>query len=192
MMKILYNLNNKLKKQDIIVKNNNGDILPSKNKKKEIEKIEEKDELQFSIIKENSGGSSGSINEMMNIDKIDKNNNNMEISIVQLDKLEEKEKNILQLKNFIDSLESDIKYIENALHKYKNSSNDLIMESGLFGINSMVFINKKDEKEEQENNEGDSSEKKVKYFNELKNEFISLKKKLIDLLGLYKTEKEFT
>ena len=192
MMKILYNLNNKLKKQDIIVKNNNGDILPSKNKKKEIEKIEEKDELQFSIIKENSGGSSGSINEMMNIDKIDKNNNNMEISIVQLDKLEEKEKNILQLKNFIDSLESDIKYIENALHKYKNSSNDLIMESGLFGINSMVFINKKDEKEEQENNEGESSEKKVKYFNELKNEFISLKKKLIDLLGLYKTEKEFT
>ena len=186
MMKILYNLNNKLKKQDIIVKNNNGDIKPNK---KKIEKIEEKDELQFSIIKENSNGSNNSITEMMNEDKI---NNDMEISVVQLGKLEEKEKNIIQLKNFINSCESDIQYIQSAIHKYKNSSNDLIMESGVFGFKSMVFINKKEENEGGENNEVDSSEKKVQYFNELNNEFISLKKKLIDLLGLYKTEKEFT
>ena len=186
MMKILYNLNNKLKKQDIIVKNNNGDIKPNK---KKIEKIEEKDELQFSIIKENSNGSNNSITEMMNEDKI---NNDMEISVVQLGKLEEKEKNIIQLKNFINSCESDIQYIQSAIHKYKNSSNDLIMESGVFGFKSMVFINKKEENEGEENNEVDSFEKKVQYFNELNNEFISLKKKLIDLLGLYKTEKEFT
>ena len=186
MMKILYNLNNKLKKQDIIVKNNNGDIKPNK---KKIEKIEEKDELQFSIIKENSNGSNNSITEMMNEDK---NNNDMEISVVQLGKLEEKEKNIIQLKNFINLCESDIQYIQSAIHKYKNSSNDLIMESGVFGFKSMVFINKKEENEWGENNEVDSSEKKVQYFNELNNEFISLKKKLIDLLGLYKTEKEFT
>ena len=187
MMKILYNLNNKLKKQNIIVKNNNDDIMPQKNIPKEIEKIEEKDELQLSIIKDS--GSNDSVNEMMNVDK---NNNNMEISIVLLDKLEEKEKNIIQLQNFINSCESDIQYIQSAIHKYKNSSNDLIMESGIFGFKSMVFINKKDENEVQENNEVDSSEKKVKYFNELNNEFISLKKKLIELLGLYKTEKEFT
>lgn len=188
MMNILYNLNDKLKK-DIIVKNNNRDLIPPKNKKNEIEKIEEKEELQLSIINDNSG-SNNSINEMMNIDR---NNNNMEISTVQLDKLEEKEKNIIQLKNFIDSCESDIRDIESRIQKYKYSSNDLVMENGVLDNISMVFINKKDEKEGQENHEmEDSSEKKIRYFNEIKNEFISLKKKLLDLLELYKTEKKFT
>ena len=65
------------------------------------------------------------------------------------------------------------------------------MESGVFNDRSMVFINKKEE-EENMDTEMDNSEKKIEYLEELKNLFITLKKKLVNISELYETEKEFT
>lgn len=181
-MVILQNLSNQLKKDNIILKDSNKDKLAKVNQKIVKENIiEEKEEFQLSLIKENSDNS---INEGINLDK-----NNMEISIVQLDKLEEKEKNIIQIQNLIKSCEVDIQYLDNSIHKYKNCTNDLVMESGIFNEKSLVFINKK---ESNENIEVDDSERKVKYFEDLKAKFLSLKYKLENLLRLYKTEKNLT
>jgi hypothetical protein len=166
MMNILNKLSTELKNETIILK------------KKELEQdnvIPEENELQLSIIKENSENS------------LIKNNNDLEISEVCEEKLEEKEKNILQIKNLIKSCEQDMVYINKTLHKYKNSTNELMMESMVFGDKSMVSIDKKDNIEDK-----DDSEEKVQYFNELNNKYIRLKKKLDDLLSLYKTEKELT
>ena len=165
MMNILNNLSKELKTESIILKN------------KEIEQdkiIPEKNESDFSLIK---GNFDNSINEEI------KNDNNLEISVVCEGKIEEKEKNILQIKSLIKSCEQDIEYIKKTLHKYKNSSNELIMESKIVNDVSVVEINKKDEFEER-----DDSEEKAKYFNELNNEFICLKAKLEDLFSLYKTK----
>ena len=65
------------------------------------------------------------------------------------------------------------------------------MESGVFNDRSMIFINKKEE-EENMDTEMDNSEKKIEYLEELKNLFITLKKKLVNISELYETEKEFT
>ena len=184
MMEILNDLSHKLKKEEIILKQSSSDKPSQKNISKEKNK-DKKDELSLSLIKESS--IDNSINEVIDISK----NKNLEISIVQLDKLEEKEKNIIQIKNLINKCEEDIKYIKNAIHKYKNTSNNLIMESGVFNDRSMVFINKKEE-EENMDTEMDNSEKKIEYLEELKNLFITLKKKLVNISELYETEKEFT
>lgn len=182
-MEILNKLSNELKKENIVLKNKNAEKKNFINQKIEKEKIiDEKEEIQLSLIKENSD-SNNSINEV--IDK----SNDIEISIVEQEKLEEKEKNILQIQNLINSCKLDLQYIDKEIRKYKNSSNDLMMESDIAGFKSMVFINKK---EEEEKSELDDSHQKMMYFQNLKKEYISLKTKLEELLALYKTEKEFT
>ena len=177
-MNILNDLSNKLKNEEIVLKNSK-DKSPPKNKQKENNKDKQM-ELSLSLIKENSD------NSLLDIEK----NNNMEISIVLLEKLEEKEKNIVQLKNLINKCESDIKYIKDAIHKYNNCTNDLMMESGVFNDKSMVFISKKEE-EENRDTEIDNNEK-IEYFKLLKNKFTSLKNKLVNILGLLESEKELS
>lgn len=180
-MTILHNLSKELKSDNIILKDD--EHLPHK-QKKEIEKykkIDEKDELQFSIIKENIYES-----ENENLGKI---NNDLEISVVCQGKIEEKEKDVLTIKSLIKSCERDIEYLNKIIHKYKNSTKDFIMKSMIVDDKSMVFI---DKNESQENLEIDDTEKKIKYFDDINNEFVCLKKKLEDLLSLYKTEKDLT
>ena len=112
MMEILNDLSHKLKKEEIILKQSSSDKPSQKNILKEKNK-DKKDELSLSLIKESS--IDNSINEVIDISK----NKNLEISIVQLDKLEEKEKNIIQIKNLINKCEEDIKYIKNAYLQLK-------------------------------------------------------------------------
>ena len=178
-MGILNTLSHKLKKDEIVLKNSK-EKSPPKNKQKE-KKSDKPEELSLSLIKENSD------NSIIDLDK----NNNMEISIVQLDKLEETEKDIVQLKTLINKCESDIQYIKSIIHRFKNSTNELIMESGVFNDKSMVFINKKEEEENSDINV-DNTENKIDYFKRLKDKFTSLKNKLESILGLYESEKELS
>ena len=181
MMEILNTLSNTFKKENIILKNRN-----EAGSKEKI--IDEKDELKLSLKNEDSD-TLDSINDMWDMDK--NNNNNIEISIVQPEKLEEKQENIKQINEIIHSCESDIKYLDNEIKNYENSSNDLLMKSQILDNNmSIIVINKNEEKKE--NEVCDNTEQKIQYYQDLKNKFISLKKKLEELLALYKTEKEFT
>ena len=179
MMDILQNLSTKLKNENIILKNNEEKISNQQNEKKNIEENKEKINLQLSLIKENSDSS----NDLNLPDK----NNNIEISMVHQGKLEEKEKNICQIENLIDSCTDDLDYIEKKIYRCKNTTKDVIMESGVFEDKSMVFVNKNEE----EDNDNDTTDK-LKYFKELKNELNSLKTQLENLLELYKTEKQLT
>ena len=183
MMEILNNLSNRFKKENIILKNRNEEKLAGA---KQEQVIEEKDELKLSLKKEDTDDGSDSINEMYNMDK----NNNIEISMVQPEKLEEKQENIKQIHELINLCESDIKYLDNEIKNYENSSNDLLMKSQILDNISIIVINKNEEKKE--NEVCDNTEQKIQYYQDLKNKFISLKKKLEELLALYKTEKEFT
>ena len=181
MMEILNTLSNTFKKENIILKNRN-----EAGSKEKI--IDEKDELKLSLKNEDSD-TLDSINDMWDMDK--NNNNNIEISIVQPEKLEEKQENIKQINEIIHSCESDIKYLDNEIKNYENSSNDLLMKSQILDNNmSIIVINKNEEKKE--NEVSDNTDEKIQYYKDLKNKFISLKKKLEELLALYKTEKEFT
>lgn len=183
MMTILHNLSKELKSDNIILKKDEQEHVPHKQKKEpeKFKKIDEKDEIQFSILKENIFES-----ENENIGKI---NNDLEISVVGQGKIEEKERDVLTIKSLIKSCETDIQYLNDIIHRYKNSTKDFIMKSMVVDNNSMVFI---DKNESQENSEIDDTEKKIKYFDDINNEFVCLKKKLEDLLSLYKTEKDLT
>ena len=183
MMEILHNVSNRFKKDNIILKNRNEEKLAG-SKQKTI--IEEKDELKLSLKKEDSDGL-GSINEIWNMNK----NNNIEISMVEPEKLEEKQENIKQINELIHSCESDIKYLNDEIKNYENNSNDILMKSQILDNNiSIIVINKSTEKKE--NEICDNPEQKMEIYNDLKNKFMSLKKKLEELLALNKTEKEFT
>ena len=185
MMKILYDLSNQLNKENNILKNSNEEKISnsSYDKKNEKEKIKDKkEELNLSIIKEQQQDENEE--EMLNAEK----KNNLEISVVQLGKLAEKEKNVLEIEKLINLCEQDIEKIKKAKYKYKNSSENLFMESGIFNDKSMIFINKKEKNEDNI----DDSEKKINYFNGLNSEYCSLKKKLENLLSMYKTEKDLT
>lgn len=188
-MNILNNLSNKLKKDKIILKNSREKLSEQKEKEKE-KIIQEKDELQFSLIKENSFDNSeiDNENEIMNINK---NINNIEISVVHQDKLEEKQKNILIILELIKFCRLDVEYLDKQIKNYKNCSDDLIMKSEVFDDNKIVMINKREENEKN-TNDLYSSAQKIEYYKDLQIEFVSLKKKLEELLALYKTEKEFT
>ena len=192
MMEFLNNLSNQLKNDKIILKNKNEEKIPEskqqneKNEKNGKEK-EEKDVLKLSLIKDNSGNLDNSVNDMLNMETND--NNNIEISVVHQDKLEEKQKNISLIHKLIDSCNLDIEYLDNEIKNYKNVSNDLIMKSEIFDDMKIVLINKR---EENEKNDVPDIGRKIEYLNHLKNEFNSLKKKMEEILALYKTEKTFT
>ena len=185
-MNILYNLNNELNKENIILKKNANDQLAfsktEKFKEKDItDKKDKKNELNLSIIPENLEQNS----EIANLEK----NNNIEISVVGERKLEQKEKNVSEIIDLINKCEEDIEKIEKCIKKYKNIQDNLIMESRVFDDRSMVFIEKN---EESDNMKLDDPEEKTKFYEGIKSEYISLKNKLEDLLSLFKTEKELT
>jgi len=185
-MNILYNLNNELNKENIILKKNANDQLAfsktEKFKEKDItDKKDKKTELNLSIIPENLEQNS----EIANLEK----NNNIEISVVGERKLEQKEKNVSEIIDLINKCEEDIEKIEKCIKKYKNIQDNLIMESRVFDDRSMVFIEKN---EESDNMKLDDPEEKTKFYEGIKSEYISLKNKLEDLLSLFKTEKELT
>jgi hypothetical protein len=185
-MNILYNLNNELNKENIILKKNANEQLAfsktEKFKEKEkghniTDKKDKKNEFNLSIIQEQNS----------EIANLEEKNNNIEISVVGERKLEQKEKNISELINLINKCEEDIEKIDKLIKKYKNIQDNLIMESRVFEDKSMVFIEKNDESD---NTKIYDSEEKTKFYEGLKSEYISLKKKLEDLLSLFKTEKE--
>ena len=181
-MKILNNLEEY--KDKIILK----DSYKEKNEKNEQKKGKKKtivgsikEEKKLSIIKEDD-----SFDEKM---EMNEQKNDLEISMVGSDKLEKKKKNVSEIQNLIEKCDEEILNLNDIIKKYQFSSNDLIMKSGITGDISMVFINKK---EEQDNEDSDDNEKKVEYFKKVKNEFGFLKKKLENLLSLYQLETELT
>jgi hypothetical protein len=182
-MNILYNLNNELNKENIILKKNANEQLSfsktEKFKEKVIEKKDKKNEYKLSIIQEQDS----------EIANLEEKNNNIEISEVGQRKLEQKEKNVSEIINLINKCEEDIVKIEQLIKKYKNIQDNLIMESRVIGDKSMVFIERN---EESDNMKIVDSEEKRKFYERLKSEYISLKKKLEDLLSLFKIEKELT
>jgi hypothetical protein len=62
------------------------------------------------------------------------------------------------------------------------------MKSEIFDDMKIVLINKR---EENEKNDVPDIGRKIEYLNHLKNEFNSLRKKMEEILALYKTEKTF-
>lgn len=187
-MDILSNLNNELNEENIIVKKNaNEQLAFSKTEKfKEKEKVNnktdqkgKKNEFNLSIIPENLEINS----EINNLEK----NDDIEISIVVERKLEQKEKNVLEIVYLINKCEEDIEKIDILIRKYKNIQDNLIMETRVFEDRSMVFIERNEELDKMKI---EDSEKKKKFYEGLKSEYISLKKRLEDLLTLFKTEKE--
>ena len=186
-MKILENLS-ELNKARIVLKdskdsnNDQNEQKEEKNNKKEkkktiIGKVEEK---QLSLIKEDSFEENLEINEKKN---------ELEISIVGKEKLETKKKNVFEIENLIKKCDEDIANIDKIIKKYQYSSKDLIMQSQIIDDKSMIFISIK---EGEENADNDDVEKKTEYFKEIKEEFCKLKRKLENLLSMYKSEKELT
>ena len=186
-MKILENLS-ELNKERIVLKdskdsnNDQNEQKEEKNNKKEkkktiIGKVEEK---QLSLIKEDSFEENLEIKEKKN---------ELEISIVGKEKLETKKKNVFEIENLIKKCDEDIANIDKIIKKYQYSSKDLIMQSQIIDDKSMIFISKK---EGEENEDNDDVEKKTEYFKEIKEEFCKLKRKLENLLSMYKSEKELT
>ena len=184
-MKILENLS-ELNKERIILKdskdsyNDQNEQKEEKNNKKEKKKtiVGKIDEKQLSLIKEDSFEENLELNE---------NKNDLEISIVGKEKLETKKKNVFEIKNLIKKCDEDIINIDLIIKKYQYSSKDLIMKSEIIDDHSMICIKKK---YGEENEDNDDVEKKTEYFKEIKNEFCVLKRKLENLLSMYKSEKE--
>ena len=135
-MNILYNLNNELNKENIILKKNaNEQLAFSRTEKfKDIipEKKDKKNEYNLSIIPENS--------EITNFENLEEKNDNIEISVVGERKLEQKEKNVSEIINLINKCEEDIEKIDKLIKKYKNIQDNLIMDSRVFDDKSMVFF----------------------------------------------------
>ena len=184
-MKILQNLS-ELNKERIILKDSNDKIeqIEDTEKKKEKKKktlVGNKSlNEQLSLIGEDSFGENPEINEQKK---------ELEISIVGNEKLETKKKNVSEIQSLIQKCDEDIINLNQIIKKYQYATKDLIMKSEIIDNNSMIFINKK---EEAENEENDDMEKKAEYFKEIKGEFCVLKRKLENLLSLYQLEKELT
>lgn len=185
-MKILENLS-KLNKEKVIIKDNTNldkniklsDENEDKKEKKKKTIVGNKDK-QLSIIKEDSLVENLELNEQKN---------ELEISIVGIEKIEKNRKNVDEILNLIKKCDEDIENLDKLIKKYQYSTEDLIMKSEIIDDNSMIFIDKKDNKENENNEE---LEKKAEHFKEIKNEFCILKKKLENLLSLYQLEKELT
>ena len=184
-MKILQNLS-ELNKERIILKDSNDKIeqIEDTEKKKEKKKktlVGTKSlNEQLSLIGEDSFGENPEINEQKK---------ELEISIVGNEKLETKKKNVSEIQNLIQKCDEDIINLNQIIKKYQYATKDLIMKSEIIDNNSMIFI---DKKEEEENEGNDDMEKKAEYFKEIKGEFCVLKRKLENLLSLYQLEKELT
>ena len=183
-MKILRNLS-ELNNERIVLKDSNDKIEHVEDTDKKNEK--KKNTLigntslngQLSLIKEDSFEDNSGVNE---------EKKELEISIVGKEKLETKKKNVSEIQSLIQKCDEDIINLNQVIKKYQYATKDLIMKSEIIDNNSMIFINKK----EDENEENDDMDKKAEYFKEVKNEFCILKRKLENLLSLYQLEKELT
>ena len=183
-MKILRNLS-ELNNERIVLKDSNDKIEHIEDTDKKNEK--KKNTLigntslngQLSLIKEDSFEDNSGVNE---------EKKELEISIVGKEKLETKKKNVSEIQNLIQKCDEDIINLNQVIKKYQYATKDLIMKSEIIDNNSMIFINKK----EDENEDNDDMDKKAEYFKEVKNEFCILKRKLENLLSLYQLEKELT
>ena len=187
-MKILENLS-EINKERIVLKDSNNDQKEEKDEKDEKNNKKDKkkttigkvdDVKQLSLIKEDSFEENLELNEKKN---------ELEISIVGKEKLETKKKNVFEIENLIKKCDEDMANIDKIIKKYQYSSKDLIMQSQIIDDKSMIFIDKKGGEENEDN---DDVEKKTEYFKEIKNEFCVLKRKLENLLSMYKSEKELT
>ena len=188
-MKILENIS-ELNNEGIILKDSgeHKEEKKDKNEKKEkkktliqsTRKIEEK-ENDLSLIQTDSLDDNMDINEKKN---------ELEISVVGLEKLEKKKKNVSEIQSLIKKCTEDIANLDILVKKYKYSSKDLMMKSEIIDDKSMICINKKDFEETVDNDE--DFDKNANYFNDIKNEFILLKKRLENLLSMYNSEKELT
>ena len=116
------------------------------------------------------------------------NKNELEISIVGPEKLKKKEKNVSEITELIKNCNEDIDNLDKIIKKYRYSTKDYIMQSGIDEFKSMICI---DVNKNGENDEEDP-EKKANYFNDIKKEFVYLQKKLENLLSMYNSEKELT
>ena len=147
-----------------------------------------KNDSVLSFIKEEDENNNNNNNQS---DNHNNTNKNIEISIVNQKKIEEKEKNIENINNFINLCDNDIKNINKTINRIKYSTNSLIVESTIVNERSIMVIDKINEKNE-ENKGEENIENKINYLLELKEKFISLKDKLTNLLSFYKSEKEIT
>lgn len=188
-MKILENIS-ELNNEGIILKDS-GEHKEEKNEK-EVKKEKKKTLIQSTRKKEEKE----SENELSLIqtdsleDNMDMNEkkNELEISMVGPEKLEKKKKNVSEIQSLIKKCTEDINNLDILVKKYKYSSKDLIMQSEIIDDKSMIFITKKDFEETND----EDFEKKANYFNDIKNKFILLKKRLENLLSMYNSEKELT
>ena len=183
-MKILRNLS-ELNNERIILKDSNDKIeqvgdTDKKNEKKKNTLIGNTSlNGQLSLIKEDSFEDNSGVNE---------EKKELEISIVGKEKLETKKKNVSEIQSLIQKCDEDIINLNQVIKKYQYATKDLIMKSEIIDNNSIIFINK----QEEENEENDDMDKKAEYFKDVKNEFCILKRKLENLLSLYQLEKELT
>ena len=92
-----------------------------------------------------------------------------------------------EIQNLIKKCNEDIDNLDILIKKYRYATQDFFMKSEIIDDKSMICINKKDFEETDED-----LDKKAKYFNGLKDEFVYLKKRLENLLSMYNSEKELT
>ena len=136
-MKILENLS-KLNKEKVIIKDNTNldkniklsDENEDKKEKKKKTIVGNKDK-QLSIIKEDSLVENLELNEQKN---------ELEISIVGIEKIEKNRKNVDEILNLIKKCDEDIENLDKLIKKYQYSTEDLIMKSEIIDDNSMIFF----------------------------------------------------
>ena len=182
-MKILENLSElndeRIKLKDSAeVKEQKDDKKEQKGKKKTVKNEEEENSAQLSLIQADSFEDNLESNEKKN---------ELEISMVGVEKIEKKKKNVTEIQNLIKKCNEDIDNLDILIKKYRYATQDFFMKSEIIDDKSMICINKKDFEETDED-----LDKKAKYFNGLKDEFVYLKKRLENLLSMYNSEKTLT
>ena len=187
-MKILENLSElndeRIKLKDSAeVKEQKDDKKEQKGKKKTLIastriKNEEENSAQLSLIQADSFEDNLESNEKKN---------ELEISMVGEEKIKKKKKNVTEIQNLIKKCNEDIDNLDILIKKYRYATQDFFMKSEIIDDKSMICINKKDFEETDED-----LDKKAKYFNGLKDEFVYLKKRLENLLSMYNSEKTLT
>ena len=181
-MKILENLSElndeRIKLKDSAeVKEQKDDKKEQKGKKKTVKNEEEENSAQLSLIQADSFEDNLESNEKKN---------ELEISMVGVEKIEKKKKNVTEIQNLIKKCNEDIDNLDILIKKYRYATQDFFMKS-IIDDKSMICIYKKDFEETDED-----LDKKAKYFNGLKDEFVYLKKRLENLLSMYNSEKTLT
>ena len=182
-MKILENLSElndeRIKLKDSAeVKEQKDDKKEQKGKKKTVKNEEEENSAQLSLIQADSFEDNLESNEKKN---------ELEISMVGVEKIEKKKKNVTEIQNLIKKCNEDIDNLDILIKKYRYATQDFFMKSEIIDDKSMICISKKDFEETDED-----LDKKAKYFNGLKDEFVYLKKRLENLLSMYNSEKTLT